>query len=156
MLCCPKCRHRTYDTLADRIDLLKRRGKLLKDKKPDPLIVYELLMLELPATVCDQCGHVGLRYESIDAGDGRYVDGDGLDDEEWGESRKCVGCGIAIDPERIEVLPDTRQCTQCSAAGRTGQADEREFCPKCGSEMKLGLRGGRGLAGYSMRCSSCG
>lgn len=118
MLRCPECRQTTLDTLPDRIELLKRSGKLLKDKKPDPAIVHELLMLQLPSVVCDRCGHSGLEWR--------------------------------------EVLPETRQCTACSAAGRTGQADDREFCPKCGSEMKLVLRSGRGLTGYSMRCKSCG
>lgn len=30
--------------------------------------------------------------------------------------RCCLTCGVAIDPERLEVLPDTRYCTSHSKA----------------------------------------
>ena len=32
------------------------------------------------------------------------------------KSRPCQRCGRMIPPERIEVLPDTRLCVECSQA----------------------------------------
>ena len=145
--------------LDERVALLRRRGKLLRDKRPDPEIVEQLILVELPNLSCKSCGHVGIQRVSGDdcaLTDGVLIDGDGLTDEDWGEARRCCGCGVKIDPERLDILPDTTQCTACSAAGKTGQSDEREFCPRCGSVMRLAQRRGSGLAGYSMRCESCG
>ena len=31
-------------------------------------------------------------------------------------SRKCITCGIEIDPRRIKILPQTQTCTQHSTA----------------------------------------
>jgi hypothetical protein len=31
---------------------------------------------------------------------------------------KCASCGQDIDPERLEVLPDTRTCVMCSKQPR--------------------------------------
>lgn len=151
MLTCTACRRAVVFPLAMRIELLKSRGRLLRAKNPDPQLVHELLTLELPDLPCDFCGHRGLVLSEPKA-----ADGDGLDDEHWGEARRCIGCGVTIDPERLEILPDTFQCTPCSAAGRTSREDQREFCHRCGSEMKLTDRSGRGLAGYVMKCTGCG
>lgn len=30
----------------------------------------------------------------------------------------CVSCGNEIDPERLEVLPHTKTCVNCSREGR--------------------------------------
>ena len=140
--------------LDERVALLRRRGKLLRDKRPDAEIVEQLMLIELPRLSCESCGHIGLQQVSSD--DGALTDSDGLTDEDWGEARRCCGCGVKIDLERLDILPNTTQCTACSASGKTGQADEREFCPRCGSVMRLAQRRGGGLAGYSMRCASCG
>jgi len=32
------------------------------------------------------------------------------------KSRPCQRCGVMIPPERIEVLPETRLCVECSKA----------------------------------------
>ncbi|MDL9935983.1 TraR/DksA C4-type zinc finger protein [Gordonia sp. ABSL1-1] len=32
-----------------------------------------------------------------------------------GSYGRCETCGVAIDPERLEVLPATRQCVGCAA-----------------------------------------
>lgn len=33
-------------------------------------------------------------------------------------TRNCRGCGQAIHPMRLEILPDTRVCVKCSQEGR--------------------------------------
>ena len=151
MLTCTACRRSVAAPLVRQIELLKSRGRLLREKNPDAQLVHQLLLLELPNLQCEFCSHQGLVFT-----EGNDPDDDGLDDEQWGEARRCVGCGIAIDPERLEILPNTFQCTACSASGRTSREDQREFCSRCGSEMKLTKRTGRGLAGYVMKCTGCG
>jgi predicted nucleic acid-binding Zn ribbon protein len=76
--------------------------------------------------------------------------------EAWGEARRCIGCGTAIPSERLEILPNTQQCTPCAASGRTSREDQREFCDRCGGLLTLTQRRGTGLAGYRMICTHCG
>ena len=47
-----------------------------------------------------------------------------------GLSPRCVGCGDRIPPERLEVLPDTRHCVNCSEAlGIVRPYDDRVLPP---------------------------
>lgn len=38
-------------------------------------------------------------------------------------SARCVGCGDRIPPERLEVLPDTRHCVNCSDVRAKDEGD---------------------------------
>src|SRR5690606_20163446 len=100
---------------------------------------------ELPQLPCQRCGKKGLeqRDEPIE---------EELDPEEWGEARRCAVCRAAIHSDRLEILPDTQLCAACAAAGKTPEADEREFCPRCGAELHVATSGAGGLARYAMRC----
>ena len=31
---------------------------------------------------------------------------------------ECLGCGVEIHPKRLEILPNTKHCVQCSDVGR--------------------------------------
>ena len=43
----------------------------------------------------------------------------------------CVKCGQKIDPERLEVLPDTKLCTACSQKNPAPpKYDPNEVCSK--------------------------
>ena len=32
--------------------------------------------------------------------------------------KKCIECGEKIHPKRLEILPDTKKCVNCSSTGR--------------------------------------
>jgi Zn finger protein HypA/HybF involved in hydrogenase expression len=145
MFRCYHCKKSAYLSFDDRLRWLRSRGRLLKEKNPDLQIVEELFRGLVDTIPCPHCGRQG----------GEIIADTEIDDEQWGEARKCQGCGVVIDPERLEILPDTFQCTACSRAGRTTMEDQREFCPRCGGEMRMVARGGGGLAGYTMRCTNC-
>lgn len=148
ILLCKRCKHQQIVGRSERIHLLRTNGKLLRDKDPSPDIVDALFENLISQIQCAACGATGLeeRAESTDE----------TDPEIWGESRRCIGCGVAIPAERLELLPKTQQCTPCAAAGKTSREDQRQFCDRCGGLVVLTARRGSGLAGYTMACSSCG
>ena len=148
MLYCRRCSATAPLGRSEKISWLRTAGKLRRQAQPDPELVEVLFEAELPRLKCPTCGVVALEVRSDDD--------DELDPEAWGEARRCVACGKPIHPERLEILPDTRQCSECAAAGKTGEADEREFCPRCGGEMHLAPVPGAGLARYAPRCTHCG
>lgn len=151
-VCCPECRWEQMLDLSLKISLLKAVGFFRRDKSPVPEIVDQLYKEKQTDLFCPQCGELGLRSFEPSRTDQSIEE----DDAQWGGSRKCIGCGTKIPSLRLEILPDTQQCTQCAASGRTSMEDEREFCPKCGSQLQLEAIRNRGLARYEMRCKDCG
>ena len=143
-----KCRHceeefRMAD--AEMIAALQARGMLKREKKPELSLVRELLCGIADGLPCSSCGGLG---------------GEVKDDweDDWSDEVMCAGCGVAIDPDRLEIFPDTKWCPQCQKAAEAGEQPgaEPEFCSFCGGLMKMTRRGGAGLAGYAMVCSDCG
>ncbi|WP_164104657.1 hypothetical protein [Candidatus Laterigemmans baculatus] len=151
MLHCRRCGAQSILGRSERLSLLRKAGKLRRDARPDPALIDTLFEAELPRLACPECGETALEQrEELPSPE------DELDPEEWGEARRCVACRSIIHPDRLEILPDTRQCSACAAAGKTGEADERDFCPRCGAELLLAEARGAGLARYTSQCRSCG
>lgn len=148
MLYCRRCGTTQPIGRSEKISLLRPAGKLRRQTQPDPEIVEALFQAELPRLACPGCGEASLALRD-DADDE-------VDPEAWGEARRCNACGKPIHPDRLEILPETRQCSECAAAGKTGEADEREFCPRCGSELRLTSVRSGGLARYAPQCTGCG
>lgn len=149
---CPECNWKQTLDLSLRVTLLKAAGLFRRDKSPASEIVQQLFLEKQTELFCPQCGEPGLRCLTPNRGDEAIEE----DDAQWGSTRKCIGCGTAIPALRLEILPETKQCTQCAASGRTSIEDDREFCPRCGSVMQLDAIRNRGLARYKMRCKDCG
>ncbi len=118
--------------------------------KPTSDIATDLL-LELFRTsagrfACPQCGEAALVATPSEP----------LDDEAWGEPRKCESCGAPIPPERLEVFPDTRLCVACQNLDERGElTGPAEYCPHCGSVMVLKRASGSGITRYVMTCPAC-
>ncbi len=148
VLLCKRCKHQQVVGRSERLALLRANGNLLRDKDPSPDIVDALFENLLVRLECTACGAAGLEENSDSTEESNP--------ETWGESRRCIGCGAAIPAERLELLPNTQQCTPCAAAGKTSREDQRQFCDRCGGLVVLTARRGAGLAGYTMTCSSCG
>lgn len=81
-----------------------------------------------------------------------------LDDEDdWPQAVRCEACGQPIPQERLEIMPDTRTCVACQQSDEAGVVlAEDDYCPQCGSTLRIKARGGSGLAGYVMHCGQCG
>lgn len=109
-------------------------------------MVHELFRQSGPKLACDDCGRMGLVVHEAEV----------INDEEWGEARKCDSCGSVIPAERLEVFPDATRCASCqSHDDRSSDEAESEYCPECGDVMRAVSKTGRGLAGYRMVCPSC-
>ncbi len=145
LLTCGKCGYRTIagrDELVARLQLV---GQLRRDKNPDDAIVLALLSECSPLMTCPGCKTIGLAVSDVDALD---------DDGDWQTAVLCEVCRQPIDPERMEVLPDTRRCTECQHKGETGTLhDDLEFCPRCGALVELRVSRGGGITRYKRFCT---
>jgi predicted RNA-binding Zn-ribbon protein involved in translation (DUF1610 family) len=118
--------------------------------KPDSDVATDLL-IELFRTsagrfACPQCGKTALAATPSEP----------LDDEAWGEPRKCESCGAPIPSERLEVFPETRLCVACQNRDDRGElTGPPEYCPHCGSVMVLKRSSGTGITRYIMSCPAC-
>lgn len=143
-----RCRHcsnqqRLFD--PQMVEIVQRHGMLRRDSTPPADLLRELLSTLSVQLPCDKCGGLGA-----------IVEDDWSDD--WSDEVLCQGCEAIIDPERLEVFPDTKFCPQCQSSEESGAmpGQEVEYCERCGGIMKLSKRGGSGLAGYQMVCGDCG
>lgn len=145
VLKCHHCAHEFRMLDGVMVETLQARGMLKRDKSPEITLVRELLNTVSGDLKCDSCHSRGVEIKD-----------DWVDD--WDDVVRCEGCKTAIDPERLEVFPDTKFCPNCQSSSESGGTPgaEVEYCERCAGVMKLVKRGGAGLAGYSMVCSDCG
>ncbi len=127
------------------LELLQSNGMLRRETKPDAALLRELLLSVVGNVCCEECGHLGVSVQD-DWGD------------DWSDEVLCEGCKTQIDPERLEVFPDTKFCPKCQSSAEAGGSPgaEVEYCMRCAGVMKLQKRGGSGVAGYQMVCRDCG
>jgi hypothetical protein len=136
-LCCPECNYRTVVGLAEAIARLQLIGRLRRDKDPDESLVSALLEADASLMTCPTCKRRGLVCrEAIE---------DDWDD--WQTAVLCEVCREAIDPERLEFLPETKRCAACQGKAEAGtlEDDEPEFCRKCGGLVELRVSRGSGI-----------
>ncbi len=146
-LACPACENVEYADADALLQRLRKLGMLRRDASPTNGVIQELVDRMADGFVCSICNNVGLRATREDP----------LDDEAWGQGRKCQACGQLIPAERIEIFPDTQWCTTCKSAIESGETDDSEpdFCPRCGDVRQLRRRSGSGITGYQMYCPGC-
>lgn len=145
-LTCPACGWRTLGGPAEAAGWLRSVGLLRRDGEPDEAIVAALLPEATGRMTCPACKRVGL------------VIGDAAEEEDgddWQAAVLCDGCRRPIDPERLEVFPNTRRCVACQSRRESGapEPDEPEFCPRCGSLVELRVSRGGGLTRYKRFCT---
>ena len=143
---CPQCFAVSLCGTEDMLSRLRRLGILRREKEPDVALVLELFRSAAGRFECPECGRTGLSAVPADGDD---------DEEQWTGQRRCKSCDTAIPKERVDLLPDVRLCAECQRRDETGASDEREFCPRCGSVMRLVLQGGAGISRYQMKCPEC-
>jgi predicted RNA-binding Zn-ribbon protein involved in translation (DUF1610 family) len=143
---CFRCGWTTVCGPAQMADLLRRYRLLKSTSDVETNLLVELFRTSASKFACPQCGQTALVASPSEP----------LDDEAWGEPRKCESCGAAIPLERLEVFPDTRLCVACQNRDDRGElTGPAEYCPHCGSVMVLKRSSGPGITRYVMTCSAC-
>lgn len=145
-LSCSGCGWRTVCGSADIASKLRLVGLLRRDPDPDDDILAALLPEAAGRMTCPGCKRIGLVANEVDPT---------ADDDDWQAAVLCERCRKPIDPERLEVFPDSRRCVPCQSKAESGEPedDEPDFCPRCGSLVELRVSRGGGLTRYRRFCT---
>ncbi len=149
-LFCPECGFRTLLGFADAVAKLRIIGRLRRDKEPDVATVATLLEADAPLMTCPTCKRRGLVCREASEEEWQHDD--------WQAAVLCEVCRQAIDPERLEFLPETKRCSSCQGKAEAGTLDEGEpeFCPRCGGLVELRVSRGTGITRYRRFCTASG
>jgi len=141
---CPACRWRSVCGPQSMARWLRTARKIRPGHEPEPEILVELFRSAAGLLACPECGQQGLTAAPAEE-----------DQADWPEARTCESCGKPIPPERIEAVPGAVLCARCQEREEQGvQTVEGEYCPKCGSLMKLQLSRSGGVARYKLVCTN--
>src|SRR5690349_864557 len=113
-LTCPECRWRTVCGPADIASRLRLVGMLRRDGDPDEAIMVALLPEAAARMICPGCKRIGLVVGDADEAD---------DEDDWQTAVLCDRCRQPIDPERLEVFPNTRRCVACQSKAEAGEPE---------------------------------
>jgi hypothetical protein len=145
-LCCRNC---SWVAICDEQEMARRLWQvkmLRRDTAPDRAVLLELFQAAADKFQCDECGVKDIVVEPCAK----------LEDE-WGEARKCENCGRTIPDERLALFPKMTRCARCQTdMERGGRDPDVEYCPRCGSPMKLISADRGGMTRYVMKCGQCG
>ena len=144
---CNACGYRESIPYEAFVDQIRRVGHLRKSAQPSRELVLELARHNPPPFDCPQCGNHA---------PAKMLDGAEPDEQDWEFSRRCKSCRAEIDPDRLEIFPDTTLCTACQAKSEAGGGEDYGFCATCGGRLTMSRRGGGGLSGYALKCADCG
>ncbi len=146
-LSCPACGWRTVAGSTDLATRLRLIGQLRREAEPADGLIEALLPEAVGRMTCPGCKAIGLRV--TDAVEEDYA----WDD--WQAATLCEACRKPIPPERLEALPGSKRCVGCQGLSESGadDADEPEFCPRCGSLMELRVSGRGGPTRYRLFCT---
>lgn len=143
---CEACGERGLLDFTTQLTWLRKIGMLRRAKDPSPELAQELIASAAGRLPCPTCGETQIRLTQDVPGD---------DEESFPEARLCEGCRRPIPAERLEALPTATLCAACQGKEDRGDgADERTFCPRCGSEMAL-RRASAGITRYQLVCPAC-
>jgi ribosomal protein S27AE len=162
---CPHCHQSRPWTKADRLVWLQQAGFLRKHKDPADEIVSEMFRLKLAELPCPNCQKSGVRVVA-------QVQAVEEDDDQWDTgaaateaselTRYCLDCREQIDPDRLDLFPETTRCVECqrkfengeSASGKESFSAD-DLCPRCGDFLQT-HRNRSSRTAYRVQCGSCG
>ena len=130
-------------SLSEMHQRLVSLGKLKRQNAPEAELILELFRVISDTSGCTNCPESTLIMTSVS---------DEFDDL---KPRRCESCNSVIPRERLEVFPDTVQCTSCADSTANNQTDH-DYCPRCGDKMKVSVTSRGGLTKYISRCTGCG
>ena len=141
---CADCHWQTTCSEAEILRRLRKLGLLRRAEHPPEELITELLAANASKLTCDGCGHTGLRVCDP-------IDDDGSD---WQQAVVCEVCRQPIPLERVEVFPNAKRCVDCQAAADRGEeAEDPEFCERCGALVELRVSRGGGITRYKRFCT---
>ncbi len=144
-LICNQC-HKHMVVSSAQLQTRLRSVGLLKRAPAEDSLLDQLLGVATGRLVCEACGQADMRVDPV------------VDDEvDWNDPILCQACRQPISRERLEALPQATNCAACQTKEDTqgGLEEEREYCPRCGSEMNLAPRVRQGITRYYYRCEQC-
>lgn len=144
VLTCTACGKREYLGMSQAVQRLMGLGMLRREKKPNVELIVELLCSTVPRMACKAC-----QAQSLELGE----------EEAWEDdwvAKKCEDCGNPIDPQRLEVFPQTKLCVACQLGEESGEAteDDVQYCSQCGNIMQV-RQHRRGITRYELVCPVC-
>ncbi len=143
-LICSNCGWQTVCGREDAIARLRMIGQLRRERDPEEDIVAALFVEAAPQITCPLCKEKTL-FTRPTADD---------DAEDWQAAVLCEVCRQGIDPERLEVIPNTKRCVACQGKSETGRLmDGPEYCPNCGALVEIRVSRGGGITRYKRVCT---
>lgn len=141
---CPQCRRRETCGPQQIVDWLLKARKLRPNRVPELEILYELFAAAAGQFTCPGCKHAGLDVANA------------LDDvHAFPPAPACAACGLAIEPERVEAIPNVRFCAACQRKRESGRpVEEKDYCPRCGSPMEVRVIQDGARTRYVLGCSA--
>jgi hypothetical protein len=143
---CPRCDETVRWQTETMLAYLRERGKLRREKDPGVELIVELFRNSCEDLVCAACGQRGQAVEPYSP---RF------EEDDWAAGRPCEVCGQPIPAERLEFMPDCKQCVECQRKQEAGSGGEAEYCPHCGTPMTVRVRRTHGLTRYQTCCPQC-
>ncbi len=105
-------------------------------------LLLELARVSAGNLICHTCGNAGLELK------------DGVPDRD-DLGRRCEVCGRTIDPERLEIFPDSTLCTTCQKGDDQGiDSAIPDYCSQCGTPL-VPVKSTVGITRYRMSCPQC-
>ncbi len=139
---CRSCGHDEPTPREDAVLRLQSIGRLKRGVRVETDLLLELARVSAGELSCIACGVTGLALnEGVPAHD------------DFG--RRCEVCRQLIDPERLEVFPDSTLCTNCQKGEDRGvDSTMPEYCSSCGTPLVL-AKSTIGVTRYRMSCPQC-
>lgn len=142
LLRCAQCGWEADCGPRDLRDHLLRARLIGPRSESDWGTLRELAIAASDKLACPECG-----TQRISVSDDSRTD--------WPEDRPCAACGKLIPGERIAVLPHTEYCAECQTRMDRGELPvATEFCPQCGSPMRIRTSRGPGITRQELVCSA--
>ena len=139
---CPSCSRAEVTPREDAILRLQSIGRLKRGAKVETDLLLEMARISAGELNCDACGAAGVELK------------EGVPDrDDFG--RRCEACRQQIDPERLEIFPDSTLCTNCQQGDDRGiDSAVPEYCSNCGTPL-VPVKSTAGVTRYRMSCPQC-
>lgn len=140
---CPSCNRDEATPRDVALQRLRDLGRLKRVERTETSLLLEIARLAAGEIYCPDCGAAGMELRT------------GAPQRDDFGGKRCEVCQKSIDPERLEVFPDSKLCTACQRGDERGlDSAEPEYCPACGTPLQP-VKSTVGVTRYRMMCPQC-